>query len=159
MVFTVASCILAAQRDETMAILAVVFYTASRVFGTGLWSGWNTLDLFDMTSAKIDIIIIISFIASKKFTERKVNSINSQAPDVPELAHPGIFQLSRLSKSCYVKTVKKYPLHFNRADFLKIMSVPQDHYFHMKVKIIFWKFYTWNFILEKIIHFIVFTYF
>ena len=30
-------------------------------------------------------------------------------------------------KNCYVKTMKKYPLHFNRADFMKIMSVPQDH--------------------------------
>ena len=56
MVFTVASCILAAQRDETMAILSVVFYTVSRVFGTGLWSGCNTLNLFDMTGAKICII-------------------------------------------------------------------------------------------------------
>ena len=28
----------------------------------------------------------------------------------------------------YVKTLKKYNLHFNRADFMKIMSVPQDHY-------------------------------
>ena len=32
--------------------------------------------------------------------------LNSQAPDVPELAHQGIFQLSRLSVNCYVKTVK-----------------------------------------------------
>ena len=54
--------------------------------------------------------------------------VNSQAPDVPELAHPGIFQLSRLSVNCYVKTVKKYPLHLNRADFMKILSLPQDHY-------------------------------
>ena len=54
-------------------------------------------------------------------------SLNSQAPDVPELAHPGILQLSRLSVNCYVKTVKKYPLHFNPTDFLKILSVPQDH--------------------------------
>ena len=47
---------------------------------------------------------------------------------MPELAHPGIFQLSQLSVNCYVKTVKNYPLPFNRADFMKIMSVPQDHY-------------------------------
>ena len=31
---------------------------------------------------------------------------NSQAPDVPELALRGIFQLSRLSVNCFVKTVK-----------------------------------------------------
>ena len=48
--------------------------------------------------------------------------VHSQAPDVPELAHQGIFQLSRLSVNCYVITVKKYPLHFNRADFKKILS-------------------------------------
>ena len=40
----------------------------------------------------------------------RMNLINSQAPDVPELAHQGIFQLSRLSVSCYVKTMKKYPV-------------------------------------------------
>ena len=33
--------------------------------------------------------------------------LNSQAPDVPELAHKGILQLSRLSVNCYVKTMKK----------------------------------------------------
>ena len=71
---------------------------------------------------------------------------NSQAPDVPELAHRGIFQLSRLSKNCYVKRVKKYPLHFNLADFMKILSVPQDHYGSHN-----------NFL--KIIHIMVFTYF
>ena len=53
--------------------------------------------------------------------------VNSQALDVPELAHSGIFQLSRLSVNCYIKTVKKYPLYLNRADFMKILSVPQDH--------------------------------
>ena len=52
---------------------------------------------------------------------------------MPELAHPGIFQLSRLSVNWYVKTVKKYHLHLNCADyenliiFMKILSVPQDH--------------------------------
>ena len=35
---------------------------------------------------------------------------NSQAPNVPELAHQGIFQLSRLSLNNYVKTVKISPL-------------------------------------------------
>ena len=38
-----------------------------------------------------------------------------------------VLQLSRLSVSCYVKTVKKYPLYLNRADFMKILSVPQNH--------------------------------
>ena len=28
---------------------------------------------------------------------------------MPELAHQGIFQFSRLSLNCYVKTVEKYP--------------------------------------------------
>ena len=46
---------------------------------------------------------------------------------MPELAHQGIFQLSRLSVICFVKTMKKYPLHLNRADFMKILPVPQDH--------------------------------
>ena len=55
------------------------------------------------------------------------NQINSLAPDVPELAHQGIFQLLRLSVDRYVKTMKKYPLHLNLTDFLKILSVPQDH--------------------------------
>ena len=44
-----------------------------------------------------------------------------------ELAHQGIFQLSWLSVNCYVKTMKKYPLHLNGSDFMKILSVPQDH--------------------------------
>ena len=52
---------------------------------------------------------------------------NSQAPDVPELAHHGIFQLSRLSVNCFVKTVKEYSLHLKRADFMKILSLQQDH--------------------------------
>ena len=46
---------------------------------------------------------------------------------MPELAHPGILQLSRLSVNCYVKTVKTYPLHLKRENFMKILSVPQDH--------------------------------
>ena len=54
-------------------------------------------------------------------------SVNSQAPDVPELAHQGIFQLSRLSVNCYVKTIKKYPLHLNLTNFVKVLSVPHDY--------------------------------
>ena len=46
---------------------------------------------------------------------------------MPELAHQGIFQLSRLSVNCYVKTVKKCSLYLSRTDFLKMLSVPQDH--------------------------------
>ena len=46
---------------------------------------------------------------------------------MPELAQQGIFQLSRLSVNCYVKTVKKYPLYLNRTDFMKILSVPKDY--------------------------------
>ena len=53
--------------------------------------------------------------------------VNSQAPDVPELAHQGIFQLSRLSANWYVKTMKKYPLHLKLTDFMKILSVLLDH--------------------------------
>ena len=53
--------------------------------------------------------------------------INSQAPDVTELAHQGFFQRSRLSVNCYVKTVKKYSLNLNRSDFMRVLSVPQDH--------------------------------
>ena len=53
--------------------------------------------------------------------------VHSQAPDVPELAHQGIFQLSRLSVNCYVKKMKKYPLHLNLTDFMKILSERQDH--------------------------------
>ena len=54
-------------------------------------------------------------------------SLNSQAPDVPELAHQGIFQFSQLSVNCYVETVKKYSLYLNRTDFMRVLSVPQDH--------------------------------
>ena len=50
--------------------------------------------------------------------------INSQAPDVPEMAHLGIVQLSRLSVNCFFKTEKKYPLYLNRTDFMKILPVP-----------------------------------
>ena len=35
------------------------------------------------------------------------NDLNSQAPDVPELAHQDLFQLSRLSGNCCVKMMKK----------------------------------------------------
>ena len=53
--------------------------------------------------------------------------VNSQAPDVPELAHQGIFQLSRLSINCYVKTTKKCSLYLSRTDFMTVLSVRQDH--------------------------------
>ena len=46
---------------------------------------------------------------------------------MPELAHQGIFQLSRLSVNCYVKAVKKCSLYLSRADFLKMLSERQDH--------------------------------
>ena len=52
---------------------------------------------------------------------------NSQAPDVPELAHQGIFHFSRLSVNCFVKTAKKYSPYLNRTDFMRVLSVPQDH--------------------------------
>ena len=57
----------------------------------------------------------------------KKPTFNSQAPDVPELAHQGVFQLSRLTVNCYVKTVKHYSLHLNGTDFMTILPVPQDH--------------------------------
>ena len=47
--------------------------------------------------------------------------INSQAPDVPELAHRGIFRLSRLSVNSYHKTAKKYYPLFCPADPMKII--------------------------------------
>ena len=70
--------------------------------------------------------------------------LNSQAPDVPELVHQGIFQLSRLSVDCYVKTVKNYSLSLNQTNFMKVQSVQQDHcgsrnYF-MKVSLILYDF-------------------
>ena len=54
-------------------------------------------------------------------------SLNSQAPDVPELAYQGVFQLSRLTVNCYVKTAKHYSLHLNGTDFMTILPGPQDH--------------------------------
>ena len=53
--------------------------------------------------------------------------INSQAPDVLELAHQVIFLSSRLSVNCFVKTGKKYSLYLNRTDLMRVLSVPQDH--------------------------------
>ena len=47
--------------------------------------------------------------------------VNSQAPDVPELAHRGIFRLSRLSFNSYHKTAKKYYPLFCPADPMKII--------------------------------------
>ena len=56
--------------------------------------------------------------SGKKFikSERKRNdsnflNSNSQVPDVPELAHQGIFQLSQLRMTCYAKTVKIFLLY------------------------------------------------
>ena len=54
-------------------------------------------------------------------------AVNSQAPDVPELAHQGIFPLSRLNVNCFVETVKKYSLYLNRTDLMRVLSVTQDH--------------------------------
>ena len=45
------------------------------------------------------------------FDYDKKYTVNSQAPDVPELAHKGIFQLSLLCLNCYVKTMKNYTLY------------------------------------------------
>ena len=55
----------------------------------------------------------------------KDKSLNSHAPDKPDLAHQAFFQLSRLSVNSKVKTMKKYPLHLNPTD-MKILSIPQD---------------------------------
>ena len=71
----------------------------------------------------LDIVFIVLYFCNVQLTY-----FNSQAPDVPELAHEGIFQLSRLSVNCYVKTVKNYPLYLNLTDFKKIISAPQDHF-------------------------------
>ena len=46
---------------------------------------------------------------------------------MPELAHQGIFQLSRPSVNCHVKTVEEYPPFLNRKDFMQVPSVSQDH--------------------------------
>ena len=50
----------------------------------------------------------------------------SQSPNVPELSHQNIFQLSRLSMNCFVETVKKSDF-LNRTDFIKSLSVSQNH--------------------------------
>ena len=50
-----------------------------------------------------------------------LENVNSQAPDVPELAHRGIFRLSRLSVNSYHKTAKKYYPLFCPADPMKII--------------------------------------
>ena len=90
------------------------------------------------------------FLVSQIVDHVSFTEVNSQAPDVPELAHQGIFQLSRLSVNCYVKTTKKCSLYLSRTDFLKILLVLQDHCGSHNN---FMKFFS------KIIHFMVFTYF
>ena len=72
--------------------------------------------------------------------EKRRFAVNSQAPDVPELAHQGIFQLSRLSVSCNVKTIKIHLLHLNLTDFMKILSVSKYHCeSHNNFMKFFWK--------------------
>ena len=45
------------------------------------------------------------------------SNLNSQAPDVPELAHQDIFQLSRLTVNSYLNTVKKISPSFKSYGF------------------------------------------
>ena len=45
----------------------------------------------------------------------------------PTCQNFSVLKAEPLGVNCYVKTVKKYPLHLNRADFMKILSVPYDH--------------------------------
>ena len=53
---------------------------------------------------------------------------NSKVPDVPELAHQDIFQLSRLSFNCYAKTVRKNRPYLNLTDFMRTLSVIRPHF-------------------------------
>ena len=105
---------------------------------------------FDFCHIRIKQSHSVSLLNSFAIWWRHFDEFNSQAPDVPELAHQGTFQLSRLSVNCYVKTMKKYPLHLNLTDFLKILSVPHDHCGSHNYFIIFFR---------KIVLFMVFTYF
>ena len=89
------------------------------------------MTLNDPGKGHFALVPLKHFLFSSNFISfsRKTNClpINSQAPDVPEMAHQGIFQLSRLSVNCFVKTVKKYSLYFNHTDFMRVLSVPHDH--------------------------------
>ena len=77
---------------------------------------WNLLNLSGFVKILYDIYIV------EKYFLILCSKINSQAPDVPELAHQGIFQLSRLSVN-FCQNTEKYPLHLNRTYFMKILSV------------------------------------
>ena len=46
---------------------------------------------------------------------------------MPELAHQGIFLFSRLTVNCFVKTVKNYSIYLNCTDFMRVLSVLQEH--------------------------------
>ena len=49
--------------------------------------------------------------------------LNSQAPDVPELAHQGILQLLRLSVN-FCQKMNKYPLPLNLIFYIIMFSKP-----------------------------------
>ena len=73
------------------------------------------------------------------------SDLNSQAPDVPELAHQDLFQTSRLSVNCYVKTVFGviWP-HLWRNGHLDSLNardlrVKKDYYPNLDTKSCMWK--------------------
>ena len=67
---------------------------------------WKLCSLFNPGAAEKSISASCSLRKIFKIFFYKL--FNSQAPDVPELAHRGIFRLSRLSVNSYLQTVKKY---------------------------------------------------
>ena len=76
----------------------------------------NFMNIFSKNYTLYGVYIFINFsIRLNRF------AFNSQAPDVPELAHRGIFRLSRLSVNSYHKTAKKYYPLFCPADPMKII--------------------------------------
>ena len=111
---------------------------------------WKYCFLFSIMNPKFSFSVPLTGNSTLSLNFPYIFCINSQAPDVPELAHQGIFHFSRLSVNCYVKTVKKYSLYLNRADFMRALSVPQDH---CGTHNNFMNFF------QKIILFMVFTYF
>ena len=46
--------------------------------------------------------------------------LNSQAPDVPELAHQGIFHLLRPQRELLCSNSIKRPLYLHRTDFMSM---------------------------------------
>ena len=59
---------------------------------------------------------------------KKYYAFISQAPDVPESTHQGIFRLLRLSvNNLLCENDEKYSLYLNLMHFMQILSVQQHH--------------------------------